>query len=202
VPVATLTRPAQREEMAIVVYRPRPEAGKKTSTKQRFAFNRSDVTVILMIVYFALPGSRAGICAEAGRRSRWTSSTESSPMRQPRATTDRGARRHDTDCPRAAAALLGFVCSPRNSLDCRRRLQLSLRRHRVLSDFDAVAQGVGRSRPGCRFGLRPDLVGVCREHIWHGLHQVPDGDHRAALDDLLCARRIATPAARPSAAWA
>jgi hypothetical protein len=57
VPVALLTRPAQREEMAIVVYRPRPEAGKKTSTKQRFAFNRSDVTVILMIVYFALPGS-------------------------------------------------------------------------------------------------------------------------------------------------
>jgi hypothetical protein len=85
-------------------------------------------------------------------------------MRQSRAAADRrGARRHNTDCPRAAAALLGFVCSTPNSLDCRRRVQRGLRRHRVFSDFDAAAQGDRRSGYGCRFGLRPDRVGVCRE---------------------------------------
>ena len=29
------------------------------------------------------------------------------------------------------------------------------------------------------------FAGVCREHPWKGLHRLPDGNHRPALDDLL-----------------
>ena len=39
------------------------------------------------------------------------------------------------------------------------------------------------------FGV--SFAGVRREHSGEGLHRVSDGDHRAALDDLLCAARLA-----------
>ena len=63
-------------------------------------------------------------------------------MRQPGAAVDgRGARRHDADGPRAAAALLGVVREGSAALDCGRHSQRRLRRHRFLSDFDAAAEG-------------------------------------------------------------
>ena len=47
---------------------------------------------------------------------------------------------------------------------------------------------IRRARSGGR--LRADLSSVYREPLWEGFYRVPDGDHRAALDDHLCAHRI------------
>ena len=38
--------------------------------------------------------------------------------------------------------------------------------------------------------LRTHLAGVLRKHSGKGLHRLSDGDHRPALDDFLCSRRL------------
>ena len=62
------------------------------------------------------------------------------------------------------------------------------------SDPTAAAKSAGQSGYGRHLQFRAELSGVLREHPGKGLYRVPDGDHRAALDDRLRARRIA---ARP-----
>ena len=64
-------------------------------------------------------------------------------------------------------------------------------RHRLFPDLRSSAKGAGRSRCGRLRGLRTEFAGVLREYPRQGLHRVPDGDHRTAVDHRLRARRIA-----------
>ena len=66
-----------------------------------------------------------------------------------------------------------------------------LLRHRLFSDFSSPAKGAGRPRCGRFRGLRTEFAGIPREYPGEGLYRLPDGDHRAAVDDRLRARRIA-----------
>ncbi len=93
-----------------------------------------------------------------------------------------------------AAALSGVVSARPTALDGNRDFQLCLRRHRLFSDLGAAAEGSGRSGRRRNRELWRKLAGVHREHPGKRLHRLPDGDHRATLDNLLCPRRLA---ARP-----
>ena len=66
-----------------------------------------------------------------------------------------------------------------------------LLRHRLFSDFSSPAKGPGRPRCGRFRGLRIEFARIPREHPGKRLYRLPDGDHRAAVDDRLRARRIA-----------
>ena len=91
---------------------------------------------------------------------------------------------------RRAAALSGVVPSRPAALDGNRDLQLCLLRHRLFSDLGPIAEGSGRSGRRRQLELWRQYAGLHREHTGKRLHRVPDGDHRATLDDLLCPRRL------------
>ena len=66
-----------------------------------------------------------------------------------------------------------------------------VRRDRLFPDLGAAAEGAQRS--GLRRQREPgiDLDRLCGELFREGFHRLSDGGHRAALDDCLCAPRIA-----------
>ena len=61
--------------------------------------------------------------------------------------------------------------------------QQCLLRHRLFSDFSSVPQGAGRPRCGRLRGLRAEFAGVLCEYPREGLHGLPNGDHRTAVDN-------------------
>ena len=145
---------------------------------------------------FPDPGKPALVFAQRPRRGGGRHRQPDYPAgRQPGAAADGcRARRQYADGARGAAALSGVVPSRPTALDGNRDLQLRLLRHCVFSDLGAAAEGSGRSGRRRHLELWRDLAGIRREHTGKGLHRLPDGDHRATLDDLLCPRRLA---ARP-----
>ena len=107
------------------------------------------VTVVPVIVYFALPESprwhlRKRPGAGRGRHCQPDHRAE----RQPRAAPDVTGARRVSRIPRAAAALLGIVRSGSASLDYRRHSERCLRGHRLFLDLGPAAKGAGGSGGG------------------------------------------------------
>ena len=151
------------------------------------------VTVVPVLVYFVLPESprwhlRKGqpkVAVDIVNRIIERSGARVPPL------DGRGTRRPSGSRPRPAAALLGIVPPRPATLDHCRHFERRLLRHRLFSDFSSAAKGAGRSRCRRVRGLRTEFAGLLREYSREGLHRLPDGDHRAAVDDRLRARRIA-----------
>ncbi len=140
------------------------------------------------------PKAHAGICAKASRRSAVDivnqiirRSGNRVPPLTVEALGDATPKR-----PREAAALLGLVRPRPAALDDGRHSRRRVRRHRLFPDFSPAAKGAGRSglrRQSRASGLTS--VVYLASFFGKGFTGYPDGDHRAALDDRLCAPRIA-----------
>ena len=59
-------------------------------------------------------------------------------------------------------------------------------------NLDSVAKGSDRSGSRRLLEFWAELAGVPSEHSWQGLHRLPYGDHRAAVDDRVLPRRLSS----------
>ena len=152
--------------------------------------------VVPVLLHFALPDSPRWLLRR-GRAAGGSGQCERCHQagRQPGAAADaRPAWTETGSAARGTAAVLGAVSPRPAALDHRRHPVLDFRQHLLFCRRDPGAEGIGR--PGSRrvAELWLEFAAVHGEHPRQVLHRLHHGNYRAALDDLLCARRRRFPA--------